>query len=85
MQHEGGTAGKGKRLVTVLLGQFYAQMFAVLLGLLQKTVGHVMMVNIDGTGIHLGTSFAMEFSLLAPSPFPLPAGEGESERRENEN
>src|SRR5580765_3388860 len=52
MEHEGRSAGERKRFLTVFLGQLHAQVFTVFFGFLQKTVGHVMMVNIDRTGIH---------------------------------
>jgi hypothetical protein len=52
VQHERRPAGKGERLVTVFFDQLDAEMLAVFLGFIEQTVGHIMMVDIDGTRIH---------------------------------
>src|ERR1700730_2132354 len=55
MQHEGRAAGEGQRFLTVLFDEFDAQVLAVFFSFLQKTVGNVVMMDVDGAGSHSGS------------------------------
>src|SRR4029077_18736445 len=52
MQPEGRAASEGQRFLTVLFDEFDAEVLAVLFGFFQKTVGNVVMMDVDGAGSH---------------------------------
>ena len=52
LEHKLWTAGKRQGFLTVGLRKLYAQSFAVTFSFFQQDVRHIVMVNIDGAGLH---------------------------------